>query len=124
MRIVLNELIRHYEIRERTGKKRSSSPLPSNWAANCSGLFRITHLLNARGQPIQVKLELMLDRIQYGQFKPSSYSEELSRAIKVHEEYWAEGKPGVNQAANIKELMNEGFKEAAAKRIDKIVRKK
>ena len=93
-------------------------------AANCSGPFRITYLLNTRGKPIPVKLELMLDRIQYGQFQPSSYSEELSRAIQVHEDYWAEGKPGIYQAANIKQLMNEGFKEAAAKRIDKIARKK
>ena len=121
---LINELVRHYEIREREGKKQSFSPFPSNWAANCSGPFRVTHLLNARGKQIPVNLELMLDRIQYGQFKPSPYSEELTRAIQVHEDYWAEGKPGINQEANIKELMDEGFKKEVAKRIDKIARKK
>jgi hypothetical protein len=121
---LINEMDRHYEIRESVGKRRSSVPLPNNWAASCSGPFRLTHLLSARGKPIRVKLELMLDRIQYGQFKPSSYSEELSRAIQVHEDYWAEGKPGINQEANIKELMDEGFRKSVAMRIDKIVRKK
>ena len=120
---LIDELVRHYKIRERLGRRLSRGPLPSNWAADHSGPFRITHLLTASGKPISVKLELMLDRIQYGQFKPSSFSQELSRAIQVHEEHWAEGKPGINQAANVKELMNEGFNESAAKRIDQIARK-
>lgn len=121
---LINELVRHYEIREREGKKRGMGINKSNWAANCSGPFRVTHLLNARGKQIPVNLEWMLDRIQYGQFKPSPYSEQLTRAIQVHEEYWAEGKPGIYQQANIQELMDEGFKKEVAKRIDKIARKK
>ena len=108
---LIDEMIRHFEIREREGRRQSMGRHPSNWAANCSGPFKITHLLNARGKPIPVNLELMLDRIQYGQFKPSPYSEQLTRAIQVHEDYWAEGKPGINQEANIKELMDEGFKK-------------
>lgn len=119
---LIDELIRHYEIRVRM--RRNSKILPSQWADYCSGPFRVTHLLNASGKPILVNLELMLDRIQYGQFKPSPYSEQLTRAIQVHEDYWAEGKPGINQEANIKELIDEGFKKSVAMRIDKIARKK
>ena len=120
---LIDELNRHYEIRVHM-RRNSKRMLPNQWADYCSGPFRVTHLLNASGKPILVNLELMLDRIQYGQFKPSPYSEQLTRAIQVHEDYWGEGKPGVNQEANIKELMNEGFKRDVAKRIDKIARKK
>jgi len=71
---LIDELVRHYEIRERLGRKQSFAPLPSDWAGNCSGPFRITHLSNTRGKPILIKLELMLDRIQYGQYKPSPHA--------------------------------------------------
>jgi hypothetical protein len=61
---LIDEMVRHYEIRERDGRRQSRGRHPHNWA---------------------------------------------------------EGKPGINQEANIKELMDEGFSRSVAMRIDKIV---
>ncbi len=125
---LMARLDKHYICKKKLGKRltpRSTERYdPLRNLVIYSRVFRITRLMDTHGAIIPVTLELPLDRIEYGEFTRSPYSKELTRAIQLHEEYWAEGKPGVNQDANILDLENEGFTNDAAKRIDKIVRKK
>ena len=125
---LMARLDKHYNCKKKLSNRRGTPSKtridPLRNLVIYSRVFRITRLMDTHGKIIPLTLELPLDRIEYGEFTPSPYSKELTRAIQIHEEYWAEGKSGVNQDANILDLENEGFTNDAAKRIDKIVRKK
>lgn len=119
---LMSELNQHLEIKEKAHSRMGIARRGVVDLSRDSGPIRIRRLINQARRELEVDIELPQDRILYDEIEATEYSTELQRAIEVHDKYWGKGGPGVKSAGLILQLQEEGFNEAAAKRIAKVAR--